>query len=162
MGQTDGRRIFKANSITFCCCRFVDSVGWLLPLAATASSCYLFQFFVFFYLFWFFRFFAFVVTWNSQMNFAWKQNHMQSRAGNKAQSAKGAQRTSRKGWAEQRTGSGLCLRLCASVQSGLRKCISFWYFFARKLKWDLFITFSFCRPTVHPATHSCHNIHIYI
>lgn len=125
-----GRRIFKANSITFCCC--TAFVG-LAPLSSSACSfpsalpfplpssgfynfllvrCVFFRFSLFLILFFVFILLG-IRKWTSLEN----KNHMQS-----AQSAKGTQAEEGK---RRRLGTGVrCLR----------KCISFLIFFRRKIE----------------------------
>lgn len=126
-----GRRIFKANSITFCCCTAFVGLAPLsssacsfpsaLPFPQPSSGFYNFLlvrcvFFCRFSLF-LILFFVFILLgirkWTSLEN----KNHMQS-----AQSAKGTQTEEGK---RRRRGTGVrCLR----------KCISFLIFFRRKIE----------------------------
>lgn len=126
-----GRRIFKANSITFCC--RTAFVGLASSSSTSACSClphllshpfvWFLQFFTcllcFFFLLLSFSdfvfFFRFHFTRNSQMNFAWKQKSHAKRA--KCQRKRERQRC--------RRGTG---KRC------LRKCISFLIFFRRKIE----------------------------
>lgn len=137
--QADGRRILKRIQLLL-----LPSL--CLALAAVASSCCLFHFFVF-------RFCSYLEFAN-ELRLKTKSHAKQSERGNKAQSAKGAQRT-RHSWAarqgEGQSGSSRCTMRPEKVYFIL-------IFFARKLKWDLFITFSFCPLALSPhLAHSCQN-----